>query len=726
MNMRSMHMRTNQVRVAVVLAALGLLLITLSTLYLAGCTDTLDGKIYTNQKPIVNFANIPPEGGRFSRNEVVYWYGTDPDGLIDYYRYYIAKVSEIGLTAPEDYILTVPDTDWTYIDVDSAQDNPQTENVIPLVADFDDPVNTYVSQWVFLQAFDMEGLGSDIVFRLFSRNDHPPVARILPIPSSRLPFVNDTAAGGIVTGVKLAWSGSDRLDYPEGDWPPFEFEWRLYGPYDDPAFKNVIGSFVRPTLVTIDGRVFEEGETAVFCDTIYGDSVIIECDSQVVCDTTKVAWGRLVKKLCIDDEGFINNPAFNKLVDCSCNDDPSPDDPTDCIDPWVLNTSDILYDVYKYAQFDTTVQMWFLFWIRCRDDAFVADLVPTFDSFTVIDPRHEREVAVIDFSGNPTKKVVFPEETLRVAYWEEAISNWRPDIDFNTTGIRTEGISPDYLNPLKKEQGAPLAMMLKHKVLILYDDKMEANFDKYSHNIYKAIDAGVNVWATWRVPMRPYGDAAIIPYNYLRYFGVGRIAYSNWYNHALAGCREVEGYEAFRSEDFSGAYAIDSLEWPNLDIDTARLHNLFQWASYPKYDSCLGFMPEHPGFPEVNWSIRVPSRPTEVLYLYKSLYGADHPEGDMYNMEGNPVAHKLSTTQFRTVHFNFTPIPFQQDSMQKVINNVLDWLYPSDLPSPTSKIRYPDATVRLSASQARERYWQRCEEKALEKEMQHGLQEDLR
>jgi hypothetical protein len=64
--------------------------------------------------------------------------------------------------------------------------------------------------------------------------------------------------------------------------------------------------------------------------------------------------------------------------------------------------------------------------------------------------------------------------------------------------------------------------------------------------------------------------------------------------------------------------------------------------------------------------------------------------------------------------------------MQKVINNVLDWLYPSDLPSPTSKIRYPDATVRLSASQARERYWQRCEEKALEKGMQHGLQEDLR
>jgi hypothetical protein len=718
-------------RVVVALAALGLLLMALSVLYPVGCTDTIDGEVYINQKPIVDFANIPPEGGKFSRNEVVYWYGTDPDGLIDYYRYYIAKVSEVGFTAPEDFILTIPNADWIYVDVDSAQDNPQTENVIPLVADLDNPVNIYVSQWIFLQAFDMEGLGSDIVFRLFSRNDHPPVARILPIPESYLPFVNSPDSGGIVTGVKLSWSGSDRLDYPEGDWPPFEFQWRLYGPYDDAAFKNVVDSFVRPTLVTIDGRVFEEGDTAVFCDTIYGDSIIIECDSQVVCDTTKVTWGSSVKKLCIDDEGFINNPAFNKLVDCSCDDDLPPDDPTDCVDTWILNTSDVLYDVYKYDQFDTTVQMWFLFWIRCRDDAFVADLVPTFDSFPVIDPRYEREVAVIDFSGNPSKKVVFPEETLRVAYWEEAINNWRPGIDFDTTGIYSEGIAPDYLNPLKREQGAPLAMLLKHKVLILYDDRIAANFDKYSHSIYTAIDAGVNVWATWRVPMTPYGDETVITYDYLWYFGVSRMAYSHWYNHAMSCCGRDTSYECARVEDFSGAYAIDSLEWPNLTIDTARLHNFFQWSHDEKYDSCLGFMPEHPGFPEVNWSVRSPSRPTEVLYLYKSIYTdtagtSNHPLGGMYNMEGNPGAHKLSTTQFRTVHFNFTPLPIQQDSMQKVVNRVLDWLYPYDLPSPTSKIRYPDATVKLSVSQARERYWQRCEEKALEEKMQHDLQEDLR
>jgi hypothetical protein len=748
-----MHIRTNQVRVVVVLVALAFLLIALLALYLAGCTDTLDGEVYENQKPIVHFANIPPEGGRFSRNETVYWYGTDPDGLIDYYRYYTAKVSDVGFMAPEDYILTIPDSDWIYIDIDSAQNYPQTENIIPLAADFDDPVNTYVSQWIFLQAFDMESLGSDIVFRLFSRNDHPPETSILPIAPASLPFVNGDS-GGIVTGVKLAWSGSDRLDYPEADWPPFEFEWRLYGPYDSSLFRNVVDSFVRCVFVTIYGFVYEEGDTVIRCDTTYGDSTIIECDTFAVSDLCSgdedvPSWGHLEMKFSVDDTSFINNPVYNKLVDCSCGDDPPPDDPTkDCVDPWVLNTSDVLYDVYKHAQFDTTVQMWFLFWIRCRDDAFVADLVPTFDSFPVIDPRYERDVVVVDFAGMPSASWCLPLKEVRTAYWVDAINNWGmdavenwTDTSFDTTGIGGniggKGISPDYID-VARTLAVPLVMLLKHKVVILYDDFISGwRFNKYSHNVYTAIDAGANVWATWRVPLEPSADRheISIPSEYTEYFGVSEMAYSDWFKQAVDPCWGLEGVEPARVEDFIGAYAIDSLEWPNLTIDTALLHNRFQWPPYASLDSCLGFMPSKtafpylppsPAFPEVNWSVRTPRRPTEVLYLYKSAYGSDHPEGGIYNMEGNPVAHRLSTTQFRTVHFNFTPLPIQQDSMQKVVNKVLDWLYPSDLSSPPSKIRYPDAPVKVSISQARERYWQRCEERAREKEMQQGQQGALR
>ena len=66
------------------------LVLSVSLFLLGGCTNTLDGELNENIQPIIQFVNIPPEGQLFSRNPEVYWIGTDPDGLIDYYRYHIA------------------------------------------------------------------------------------------------------------------------------------------------------------------------------------------------------------------------------------------------------------------------------------------------------------------------------------------------------------------------------------------------------------------------------------------------------------------------------------------------------------------------------------------------------------------------------------------------------------------------------------------------------------
>jgi len=51
-----------------------------SVLFMFGCTDTIDGDMNVNQKPIVYFVNIPPDGQQFSRNPEVYWVGLDNDG----------------------------------------------------------------------------------------------------------------------------------------------------------------------------------------------------------------------------------------------------------------------------------------------------------------------------------------------------------------------------------------------------------------------------------------------------------------------------------------------------------------------------------------------------------------------------------------------------------------------------------------------------------------------
>jgi len=128
--MKNLKIRNNQKFVNVLIISV-LSMMMFSILFFAGCTSTLEGDVYENKKPIVYFATIPPEGQDFSSNPVIYWYGTDNDGLIDYYRYHIATKNVVGDLPPEDYIMTVSQDDWTYIDVDPADADPNTKNSLP-------------------------------------------------------------------------------------------------------------------------------------------------------------------------------------------------------------------------------------------------------------------------------------------------------------------------------------------------------------------------------------------------------------------------------------------------------------------------------------------------------------------------------------------------------------------------------------------------------------------
>jgi len=184
-----MRNQINRVRIAVVLLALAAVLI-VSVVLTVGCTKRLDGEITANEKPIVYFVNIPPEGHKFSRNPEINWVGTDRDGLIAYFRYHVATASDLGGLDPMDYISTVPNSDWIRLDVDPKGPDPMTSNIVSMSADLTDPVLTYVVQYVFLQAYDEEGLGSDIIYRLFSRNDNPPGSFIYGFWPNDTPFVN--------------------------------------------------------------------------------------------------------------------------------------------------------------------------------------------------------------------------------------------------------------------------------------------------------------------------------------------------------------------------------------------------------------------------------------------------------------------------------------------------------------------------------------------------------
>ena len=163
---------------------------------------------------------------------------------------------------------------------------------------------------------------------------------------------------------------------------------------------------------------------------------------------------------------------------------------------------------------------------------------------------------------------------------------------------------------------------------------------------------------------------------------------------------------------------MDEEQWPSLAVDSNLLHARYYWS--------LQFPQEFPGWgypfrwaggiytplpddlralPEVNWASRIYG--TEVMYLYESYYERSHPLGEPLSFHGAPVAHRNNAGVFKTVHFCFTPLGMEEEKMQIVINDVLDWLYSPNLGSPPRQVRYPDAKNPVSIAEARANYWKR-------------------
>jgi hypothetical protein len=706
-----------------------------SLMILPSCTNTLKGDQTANQKPIVQFVNIPPAGQRFSHNPEVYWVGNDRDGQITYYRYFVATVDSVGGTndSAMAFIGALNDTMWTYVDIDPTAADPHTANTIQLSANLANPVNDYVPQYVFLQAFDNSGQGSDIVYRILNRNDNPPATSIQYF-DPRAPFVNAVFPGGAITGLRLGWSGSDTKDYNELGLtpPPFQFEWKLFGPYEFSELNTPDSlwqpSLIRIVFVTEDARIFDMGDTLFRCDTTLvdtgGGSIIEEvCDTTVFMDTTTNT-NFYVRDtiLNVDDTLFTN-----RLVDAS----------TNGVDSWTMDTGDTLYNIYKNHQSDTTVTLRFVFWVRSRDDAFVADLTPEFKQALVIDPRYEREVIVVDFdaknspylynSFNRGPDPARPTFDTAKAFWYNTINTWlqqNPATSgkvFDTTTTIVPGFpnyqsSQDYL-VVKDASKIKLQTLLKHKVMILYNENARQGpgiFNGSNVNIpeiFTGIDAGINAWATWRCPYVTSSSGPGVysgPFDLLYYFGVVGYGWTDWFDqyHPVPPIPNAP-----RVEDFVGAYSIDQSQWPDIEVDTALLHQRLLWPN-----GLINWEDTIAALPEVDWAQRAFG--TEVMYLYKSKYGPNHPFGGAFNNEGSPCGHRYKTSLFKTVHLNFTPLAMKQPEMQELSNEILDWLYDPNLGGhgkiAVPENRYPDAPVKISIQQAKEMYNKRMQEDAAE------------
>jgi hypothetical protein len=715
-----------------ILVSLSLALILATSLF-TGCSDKLSGDIKDNQRPIAYFVNIPPGPQydtlslsplvidtvftRFSRNPFLYWYGTDIDGQIDYFRYVVVTEPEMSLRTPEEMaaILETDSMAWNYLDVSATEADPHTTEIVKLRANSLDPVNTYLVQYVFLQAFDEQGLGSIIKYRGFSRNDSPPAVGIDFIDID-VPYINSLDEG-VITGVAMSWEASDP-DYPSGtDAPPFDYEWCLYGPYEDSyngreVFRELGEKFVSTVYLTSRAEVYKVGDT-IFCDRDEDptcDDFVITLADVMINDLgdTRGTW-----RLFFEVDSLASDSFFNRIAAAS--------------DGWTNDSSVTVYNAYRNYNpppgGDTTVKMNFVFWVNCRDDALVETPVPSvsmvkdkdsddLNSFKVIDPKFERAVLVIDmnivaannginlpYNPDTTKPLFYTQRE----YWKGVIDGWGsinvPGWNASSCDIvldPAEKRSPDYLIARKAGLEIPITEMLKHKVVILYNDNIA--HPKLSHytNIWRAIDAGCNMWAVMRAPLDGGQSATdvvcqkdilgptltIHHNNYGFYFGVSEINYSGWQRHHFTADSGNPYEIPMRIEHFVRATSSADLGgWPTLTIDTARLHSMYYWD-----DSLHGltWIPDTAALPEVNWvsyrpkyndrGVSVMCRP---MYIFGSRYGQNnHPAGGcLPDYDGSPVAHWLRSDYFKTVHFCFTPLAMDPVTFQVTANRVLNYLY---------------------------------------------------
>jgi hypothetical protein len=418
--------------------------------------------------------------------------------------------------------------------------------------------------------------------------------------------------------------------------------------------------FVRP-----DGTLYRCGNTPpatfVVCDTSYqGGQQIVDCDTVLVDSvSTSSTLGQLDTILDVDCTAFDANPEYNRVVDSS----------ESGSSPWTFETLHMLYDIFANHPSDSTVQRKVVFWLQARDPDEPAILEPTPEYLTleVIYARHERPVAVCDF----TKSVRLNQPTYasRRSYWDTTLTSWvavRPDLPDSFAVAR------DYIAMNAVPEDGLLLRLLKYRTLVLVDDEVESSLWGYQtasplkvSQVNRAINEGGTNASLWmRVPLGMIAGTAVFDTlfttpAYAETWGVTSVIYSAWLPKARS--------TGVRLEDFVGADASRP-EWPNLTIDSSRLHSLYYWVDllHTQWDAGLAALPE------VDYMTVTPQ--TEVLYTYHTLYQDGHPLGQDYDFGGLPVMVRRQSGGSRTVHTLFTPQAFEPETAQQMLNKVLDWL----------------------------------------------------
>ena len=666
---------------------LGIILIFCLFILAAGCSKKKNKVVreVSNHPPICKLVNIPPDGSPYSSNPTLYWYGTDPDGYVVKYQYLIIPeiifdddsqkdinlipklnglidsnfVKDIQRIAPDkwkpDFIASFLDSqvydsipDY-HIPIDSlfVEDSVPSEITTRLFAELD--TTKWVRQYIFVRAVDNENATSKIwktteeggsTFRRFSRNNHPPKAHLPPLAEPPLPFLsgyfvyNGRTYGSYLEtyclpettltwkGFEINWYGSDSSDYP-GELPPFLYKWELLGPFKD-------------SVEVIDAR-------------------------------------------------FMHKSVVDSSYDSATS------------SRWVWDQSRLFFGLENYPE---KKYGWYLFRVLSKDDALVESADTAFMFIKSIYPyfiwsTDGNRILLIEASVNNAgegKPVAEPSrfEELRNIY-KGHLENIQGDVGFKSFDV---WINPDYATT-EKRTPPDIYLMSLYDLIIVTSFSGRSGVDAsgvnyppgvtgsltptdYGYMVYQYyLDVGGKVWymgidnfnarngqQSQFSNMNPFDASSMfgsrdeVVVLASRYFGIEGVYFSLW---------KYSKYEK-SSEEFIGAEPFMTFlgEFPELEVDSARLDTLIWWDHAAIKDSmlqpqCMAALPgvtyEKIGFQ------------TQRIYNFVSCFGGTS------DMHGKPCASRYLGPNFKTAEFCFPLCFIKDDQAEEVMEKMLIWFF---------------------------------------------------
>lgn len=461
-----------------------------------------------------------------------------------------------------------------------------------------------VKDYFFIQAEDNFGAQSNVVYRYFNRGNHSPETFL---EVSMGPWVTGSCCERqfATLGIPIQWSGEDTLDYP-GRQPDFYYSWEVYGPFT--------------------GEIKFPGT----------DSVSIHPDTIGVDD-----WGQ-----------YIIETSWDKRTNS----------------PWVMDESATMYNLFRdNPSAGKTVNGYFVFKVRTRDDAYVADTSDAIGTFMAIQPACERDVMVVDMTryGLKGPGSLFSTNVAGDACTDLAENLYHPYFKAVVEEALGDTIDEFYFAWSYSSTASPPPIELYSQfklIILLSEDTWNGTSTTWLNFFATYMDMGGNVMLMG-VDHFAWTDALdVMPYiEYLnpnsvasRYFNVNAQFVANW----IRSMRLREPNEEF----IEGLSLVDDL--PNVRPDSSRL----AWYILQGRLICK----DHPAptyyqnaIPGVNFFVS--GGLAEGLYMAVSAYGSDG------RIDGGICGYRFETPCSKSAIFGFPLWPLNRDDAVGLMRGMIDW-----------------------------------------------------